>query len=124
MVRISFWSWPLSPTALRAALMRLVSVASETIRPPQTDAMRSSLVTTRSRFSHQVDQQIEHLRLDRNRLGAAAQLAPVGIKRMIGKENCTLLSPGLPGTLHVSISKSAKSGRLSSFATRRCARAR
>src|SRR5262245_27032831 len=31
--------------------MRLVRVASETIRPPHTEAMRSSLVTTRLRFS-------------------------------------------------------------------------
>ena len=51
MVRISFWSSPLSPTAFRAALMRLVRVESETIRPPQTEAMRSSFLTTRSRFS-------------------------------------------------------------------------
>ena len=50
MVRISFCSSPLSPTAFRAALMRLVRVESDTIRPPQTEAMRSSLLTTRSRF--------------------------------------------------------------------------
>src|SRR5215212_10745507 len=56
-VRISACCSPLSPTALRAALMRLVSVDSETIRPPQTEAMRSSLLTTRS---DQIDQQIEH----------------------------------------------------------------
>ncbi len=49
-VRISACCSPLSPTALRAAVMRLVSVESDTIRPPQTEAMRSSLVTTRSRF--------------------------------------------------------------------------
>ncbi len=86
MVRISLWSLPLSPIALRAALMRLVSVESETMRPSQTEAMRSSLLTTRSRFSHQIDEQVEHLRLDGNRLGTAAQLAPVGIKHMIGEE--------------------------------------
>ncbi len=51
MVRISRCSPPLSPTAFRAALMRLVRVDSETIRPPQTEAIRSSLLTTRSRFS-------------------------------------------------------------------------
>ncbi len=86
MVRISFCSLPLSPIALRAALMRLVNVESDTIRPPHTEAMRSSLLTTRSRFSHQIDQQIEHLRLDGNGLGAAAQLAPIGVKRMIRKQ--------------------------------------
>ena len=51
MVRISFCASPLSPTALRAALMRLVKVESDTIRPPQIEARRSSLLTTRSRFS-------------------------------------------------------------------------
>ena len=50
MVRIRFWYSPLSPIAFRAALMRLVSVESDTMRPPQTEAMRSSLLTTRSRF--------------------------------------------------------------------------
>jgi hypothetical protein len=50
MVRINCWFRPLSPTAVRAALIRLVSVDSDTIRPPQTEAMRSSLLTTRSRF--------------------------------------------------------------------------
>jgi len=34
-----------------AALMRLVSVDSETMRPAQTEAIKSSLLTTRSRFS-------------------------------------------------------------------------
>ena len=32
-------------------LVALSSVESETMRPPQTEAMRSSLLTTRSRFS-------------------------------------------------------------------------
>ena len=50
MVRISRCASPLSPIALRAALMRVASVESETMRPPQTEAMRSSLLTTRSRF--------------------------------------------------------------------------
>ena len=49
-VRISRCSPPVSPTAFLAALMRLVSVESETIRPPYTAAMRSSLLTTRSRL--------------------------------------------------------------------------
>ena len=42
---------PLSPIALRAALIRVVSADSETLRPAQTEASRSSLLTTRSRFS-------------------------------------------------------------------------
>jgi hypothetical protein len=32
---------------------------------------------------HQVNQQVEHLRLDRNRLGIAGQLAPVDIQRLV-----------------------------------------
>ncbi len=51
MVRIRLCCSPLSPMALRAALMRLVRVESDTTRPCQTAAMRSSLLTTRSRCS-------------------------------------------------------------------------
>ena len=39
---------PLSPMAVRAAFRRVVSAASETMRPFHTALMRSSLVTTRS----------------------------------------------------------------------------
>ena len=49
-VRIRRCASPLSPMALRAALIRLVRVDSETIRPPHTASSRSSLVTTRSRL--------------------------------------------------------------------------
>ena len=49
-VRISFCSAPLSPTAVRAALTRLVRVESETILPSHTAANISSLLTTRSRL--------------------------------------------------------------------------
>ena len=42
---------------------------------------------------HQVNQQIEHLRLDRNGLGAAAQFAPIDVKRMIGKEKLHVGAP-------------------------------
>jgi hypothetical protein len=41
-------SSPLSPMAARATLMRVVSAASETIRPSQMAAIRSSLLRTRS----------------------------------------------------------------------------
>ncbi len=34
----------------------------------------------------QMDQEIEHLGLDRNRPQAVAQLPPVGVKPMIGKQ--------------------------------------
>jgi hypothetical protein len=89
-VRISFCSSPLSPTALRAALMRLVSVESDTTRPPQTDAVA---------ILDQENQQIEDLRLDRNRLGTAAQFAPSGIKCMTSKNKLHVLAPKLAGRM-------------------------
>ena len=63
---------------------------------------------------HKVDQQIEHLRLDGNGFGAAAQLAPVGVKHVIGKEKLHVAAPtGLPSHLRSkSTSTSAKPGRL------------
>ena len=48
-VRISLWSRPSSPIARRACLIRLVTAASVTNRPPHTASMSSSLDTTRSR---------------------------------------------------------------------------
>ena len=65
--------------------MRLVSVESDTIRPPQTEAMRSSLLTTRSRFSHQVNQQVEHLRLDVYCDFGAPKFAPFNIDFVVTK---------------------------------------
>ena len=41
---------PLSPIAHRAALMRVVMAELETIRPAQTEAIKSSLLTSRPRF--------------------------------------------------------------------------
>ena len=61
---------------------RLVSVDSETIRPSQTASSRSSLLTTRSRLSDQVDEQIEDLRSDIDQLGAAPQLAAIHVYRI------------------------------------------
>ena len=49
-VRITDCAEPLSPTARRTALMRVVIADSETMRPPHTAAIRSSRLTTRSRF--------------------------------------------------------------------------
>jgi hypothetical protein len=85
-VRISFCSPPLSPNALRAALMRLVSVEADTIRPPPDRSDEIVLADDALAVLHQVDQEVEHLRLDGNALDTAAQLATVGIKRMIVKE--------------------------------------
>ena len=41
---------PVSPTAQRAALMRVAMAELETMRPPQIAASKSSLLTTRSQF--------------------------------------------------------------------------
>ena len=43
-------AFPVSSIAHRAALMRVVMAESETIRPAQTEAIKSSLLTSRSRF--------------------------------------------------------------------------
>jgi hypothetical protein len=69
----------LSPITERAEFTRLESVASETVRPRQTAASRSSRLTTRARADEKL-QQIEDLRLDRDLGIAAAQLAPAGIE--------------------------------------------
>ena len=42
---------------------------------------------------HQVDQQVEHLRLDGNSVATAAELAPIGIKRMAGKKELHVAAP-------------------------------
>ena len=78
--------------------MRLVRVDSDTIRPPQTEAMRSSLLTVCVTILHQVDQQVEHLRLDGNGFGTAIKLAPLRIEGVIGKAKLHVVAPvGLRG---------------------------
>src|ERR1700682_2697733 len=85
MVRISFWSAPRSPTAFRAALMRLVNVEADTIRPPnRSDEI--FFADDAVAVLHQIDQQIEHLRLHGNCCAAAEKLAAFCIKRMIVKD--------------------------------------
>ena len=73
--------------------MRLVRVESDTIRPPQTEAMRSSLLTNSVAVLHQVNQEVEHLRLDGNRFGTAVKLAPLGIEGVIGKAKLHVVAP-------------------------------
>src|SRR4029077_19306422 len=86
MVRISFWLSPLSPTALRAALMRLVKggVGNDPATPNRCNQV--VLADHPVAVLNQINQQVEYLRLDGNGLGAAAQFAPVGVKCMIAKE--------------------------------------
>ena len=71
MVRINFWSLPLSATALRAALILLVNVDSETIRPPDVG---DQIILTDDAIAvlHEIDQQVEHLRFEGNLIFASA----------------------------------------------------
>ena len=48
---------------------------------------------------HQIDQQVEHLRLERDQIGAAPQLAPVGIKYMIFKVKLHVACPRVTGLI-------------------------
>jgi len=51
MVRMRRWASPRSPIAWRTAVSLLLSVDSETIRPSHIVSIRSSLLTTRSRWA-------------------------------------------------------------------------
>ena len=76
---------PLSPTALRAALIRLVKrgFGDDAAVPHRLDqiVLGDDMVAV----FDQMNQQIEHLRLDRDAFAAAGQLAKVDIKHMVGK---------------------------------------
>ena len=74
-VLISRWVSPLSPMAVRAALMRVNRAVSETMRPSQTASDEVILADDPLAVLDQVRQQVEDLGLDRYRGIAAAQLA-------------------------------------------------
>jgi len=57
---------PLSPSARRAALMRELSAASETMRPCQNRVEQLVLADDPMAVPNEVTQHIEHLRLDVN----------------------------------------------------------
>ena len=63
--------------------MRVVSVDSDTMRPPQTAWIRSSRLTTLVMVGDQASQHVEHLRLDGDKRLAAAQFASAGIEREV-----------------------------------------
>ena len=65
--------------------MRLLSAESETALSPQTLAIRSSLLTRRSRLFDEKKQQIEHLGLHGYPNPVAGQLAKLTVKFMIFK---------------------------------------
>ena len=85
MVRISLWSSPLSPIAFPAALMRLVKVDSE--NDPTVPDGGDQIVLTDDPVTvpNQINQQVEHLRLDGNERRPPIQLATIGINAVIGK---------------------------------------
>ena len=85
MVRIRRCSSPLSPTALRTALMRLVSVESETMRPCQTAIDQIILADDAFAVLHQIDQQVEYLRADRNGFRPAREFATIDVECAVSK---------------------------------------
>jgi hypothetical protein len=61
--------------------MRLVRVDSETMRPPQTDAMRSSFADDAIAILDAINQNVENLRLDRDNGAAHAQFTTLAVER-------------------------------------------
>ena len=84
-VRMRRCSSPLSPTALRTALMQLVSVDSETIPSAPDPFDHVILADDTLAVSQQIDQQIKDLRSKRDLVGTARQLAPVDVECAISK---------------------------------------
>ena len=62
--------------ARRAALMRELSAASETMRPFHTASMTFGLADNSIAIPNEVDEQIENLRLDRDQLVPSPQFIP------------------------------------------------
>ena len=93
MVRISFWSSPLSPIAFA----RRVDAAGQGRfrHDPAVPDRRDQVVFADDAVAvlHQVNQQVEYLRLDSNGLRTPAQLTPVGIKCMISQEKLHVAVP-------------------------------
>ena len=92
-VRMTRCSFPLSPTAFLAALMRLVSVDSDTIRPPPHRRNEVVLAHHAVTVADQVRQQVKDLRFDRHKHGATPQLTAVGVERVIGEPKGHGISP-------------------------------
>src|SRR5260370_22749472 len=89
-LRGSVWiSWcfsTVSAIALRTAFRRVVSAASETMRPFQTALMRSSLLTTRSLLRIRYSSRSNTCWRDGDYLRPAMQLAPVGVECVLLEE--------------------------------------
>jgi|SRR6516225_10976212 len=84
-VRIRRCPLPSSPIALRTAVIRLDSADSDTIRPPTHRFQQVVLADHAIAVLHQIDQQVEDLRLERDQCAAAPQFATVAIEAMIPK---------------------------------------
>ena len=60
---------------------------------------------------HQVDQQVEHLRTDRNQLGPAPQFASIGVERTIAKPDLHGFAPKFSDIWGSSLSRGLKAMR-------------
>ena len=86
---------PLSPIACRAALMRVSSAASETVRPSHTAVEQVILTDDALAIADQIFQEIEDLGFHGTQNTASAQFAPSGIEDAVLKRNhVTDLRPG------------------------------
>jgi len=75
---------PLSLTALRAALSRVVRRVRDD--PPSPNAVdQIILADDPATVPHQIDEKVEHLRFERDRLSPVAQLASLEIEHVIAK---------------------------------------
>ena len=91
-VRISACCSPLSPIALRTAVMRLLSVElrHDAAAPDRGDQV--VLGDDPVAVLNQIDKQIKDLRLDLDQIRAAPQLAPADVERIVA-ENGTARLP-------------------------------
>ena len=78
---------PSSPTAWRAALIRVVSADSLTKRSPQIASSSSSLRTTAPRWVHEVCQHVEHLGFDPDLLATSSKDDAVQVQLAVGESD-------------------------------------
>lgn len=84
---------PLSPIALRTALIWLVMVDSETIRPLHTACSNSSLLQAVIAVADQHQQDIEDLRPDSHVMASQGQLPALLIQHVVLKDEWQCLYP-------------------------------
>jgi hypothetical protein len=86
MVRIRRCRAPLSPTACRAAVILLLTVESETIRPTPHFRQQVFLADDAPTVTNEEGQQVEDLWFDRHRVGSTPQFPQVRIERKLVKQ--------------------------------------